>query len=137
MASNCYYFLNHYYFHYRCYCYCYYHYCHHYYYVVIILFITDLCKSGSVTCSFENLVFSSFFYSLFLSVLFWTRCHLINTSVTKCSVILFSLYKNYLSKQKKIVLEKTCLQRGIEFFKNISFIKKKVEHQKLKVVQKI
>ena len=42
-----------------------------------------------------------------------------------------------LAKTKKLVLEKTCFQRGFEFFKNISFIKKKVEHQKLKVVQKM
>ena len=31
-----------------------------------------------------------------------------------------------------MVLRKTCFQRGFEFFKNISFIKKKVEALKIK-----
>ena len=33
---------------------------------------------------------------------------------------------------RKLTLEKTCFQRGFELSKNISFVKKKVEHQKLK-----
>ena len=33
------------------------------------------------------------------------------------------------------MLEKTCLVRNFEFFKNISFIKKNMVHQKIKVQQ--
>ena len=38
---------------------------------------------------------------------------------------------NLLSKTK-VILEKTWFERGFEFFKNISFIEKKVEPQKVK-----
>ena len=35
------------------------------------------------------------------------------------------------------MLEKKCIQRGFEFFENIVFLTKKVEHQKLKEAHKI
>ena len=50
-----------------------------------------------------------------------------------CDFVL-TLYK-VLAKTKKIVLEKSCFQRGFEFSKNVLFTNKKVEHQNL-VVQK-
>ena len=50
-----------------------------------------------------------------------------------CAFVL-TFYK-LLVKKHKIVLEKACFQRGFEFFKNISFIKKNVEHQKNKSTQ--
>ena len=44
-----------------------------------------------------------------------------------CDFVL-ALYK-LLVKTKKIVLEQICFHRDFEFLKNISFIKKKMEHQ--------
>ena len=54
-----------------------------------------------------------------------------------CDFVLFLYRLLVKKKKKKIVLEKKCLQRGFEFFENIVFLKKKVEHQKLKGVHKI
>ena len=55
-----------------------------------------------------------------------------------CGFILTS-YKllQLLIKTIKIVLEKTCFRRDFQLFKDISFVKKKVEHQKLKEARKI
>ena len=39
----------------------------------------------------------------------------------------FVLFLSYFYKRKKILLEKTCFQRGFELFKNFSFIKKNIE----------
>ena len=40
-------------------------------------------------------------------------------------------------KKTKIMSDKACFQRGFKFFQNISFIKEKLDHQKLKAAQKI
>ena len=70
----------------------------HYSCVVIILFNTDLYKSEFVTYFFRKTSFSSFCALYFLFIPFRTRCNiwvnnfLINSYVTKCTAILFSLH---------------------------------------------
>ena len=76
----------------------------HYSCRVIIWFDTGLYKSATSTYSFGKLVFC-LSVLCFLSVLLWIRCHLYRlhsilcnhfSYSTKCSVIFFSLCKNYL-----------------------------------------
>ena len=72
--------------------------------VVIILFKTDLYKSKFPTYSFESLVFillCSIFFACtvlnsVLSLQIIEKICLINVDITKCSVILFSLYINHM-----------------------------------------
>ena len=47
-----------------------------------------------------------------------------------------NLYK-LLVKTKQKCLRKICLYRRLEFFKNISITKKRLENQKLRVAQKM
>ena len=84
----------------------------------------------------HNFVHNRFIYtSLHFLLILLKIYYFIFLYVIKCSVILFLFNKIYLkTKNKKNVLENTWFQRGFEFFKNI---KKKVKHQKLKVVEKM
>ena len=104
--------------------------------VVIILFNTDLYVCISYLF-FQKSTFSSFFvlYSFVWSVLnsmFPDLQHLSNWFLCNQMLCDFALTLFNLLSKTKVILEKTWFERGFEFFKNISFIEKKVEPQKVK-----
>ena len=92
--------------------------------VVIIFFNTDSYKSAfPVLLKIYSLIFQCYvFFCPFcfelLGIVKDNIC-LTNVYVTKSFVILFSLLYELLVKTRKIVLEKTCFQRGFECFKSI------------------
>ena len=92
----------------------------------------DLYKFALPNHSFKKLVFRLSMFCIFcmfcfqIDVMFIDLKHLSNQCL--CSQVLcvcvFTLYK-LLVKTKNIVLEKAYFQRGFEFFKYISYVKKR------------